>query len=149
MRKFAFLAAALAASLIVLPASAQFTGGVRVASGDVTGDGAATGAGPHIKVFDGSGGTLLIGRGSYELTKYTVSSQNVSDGGGGPGTALLNFATAADARASRNALARSSDASLDIGDGQVIVFTGLEVVETKSDDMSLSLNFEKYKTTSR
>lgn len=52
-----------------------FRGGVRVASGDVTGDGyddivtsAGTGGGPHVKVFDGVTGQLVRSFMAYETT---------------------------------------------------------------------------------
>lgn len=48
------------------PFASTFTGGVRVATGDVTGDGVADivaglgpGAGPHVRVFDGSSGAVI------------------------------------------------------------------------------------------
>lgn len=48
--------------------AAGFRGGIRVASGDVTGDGvpdivvgAGPGAGPHVKIFDGTSGNLISG----------------------------------------------------------------------------------------
>ncbi|HSR41661.1 MAG TPA: VCBS repeat-containing protein, partial [Longimicrobiales bacterium] len=55
--------------------AASFTGGVRVASGDVNGDGladvvtaAGAGGGPHVKVFDGATGNELMSFFAYTPT---------------------------------------------------------------------------------
>src|SRR5206468_8107956 len=52
----------------------NFRGGVRVAAGDVNGDGtpdiitaAGPGGGPHVKVFNGLGGTLISSFFAYDL----------------------------------------------------------------------------------
>ncbi len=90
---------------------AGFTGGVRVATGDVTGDGvpdlitgAGFGGGPHIQVFDGTDFTLVAGFFAYEpeftggvfVTTGDVDGDGVleiiagSGAGGGPLVRIFN-----------------------------------------------------------
>jgi cysteine-rich repeat protein len=65
----------LSPSLDLTPYGANWAGGVRVASGDINGDGrseiitgAGPGAGPHVKVFDGSSGVQLLSFFAYDAT---------------------------------------------------------------------------------
>ncbi len=95
---------------------AGFRGGVRVAAGDVNGDGkadiicaAGPGGGPHVKVFDGTTGQLLREFFAYEATflgGVFVSAADVNgDGkvdiatgageGGGPAVAIWDGVTTA------------------------------------------------------
>ncbi len=69
----------------VLPYVSQFTGGVNVASGDVTGDGvpdvvtaAGPGGGPHVKVFDGVTGQEV--RSFYAFDETFSGGVNVATG---------------------------------------------------------------------
>ena len=68
-----FAAGTLAESMSFFAFAPGFTGGVRVAVGDVNGDGradvitgAGPGAGPHVKVFDGATGALLSSFFAYD-----------------------------------------------------------------------------------
>ncbi|EMI19470.1 hemolysin-type calcium-binding region domain protein [Rhodopirellula maiorica SM1] len=84
------------------PYSPTFTGGVRVATGDVNGDGtpdiitgAGPGGGPHVKVFDGTSGATLHSFFAYEPQftggVFVASGDVTGDGiadvitGAGPG----------------------------------------------------------------
>ena len=65
---------------------ASFTGGVRVAAGDVNGDGfadivtgAGPGAGPHVRVFDGAGGALLRSFFAYDPSSFVPVHVAVGD----------------------------------------------------------------------
>ncbi len=71
--------------------ASSFSGGVRVAAGDITGDGVADiitaagpGGGPHIKVFDGTDGSEAMGFFAYSSSFFggvSIAAGKVNDDG--------------------------------------------------------------------
>jgi hypothetical protein len=129
---------------------AGFSGGVRVAVGDVNGDGqpdivtgAGPGAGPHVKVFDGATGDALASFFAYDAGfgggVFVAAGDVDADGradivtgagaGGGPHVKVFSGATG-DALASFFAYAATFDGGISVGaadvdgDGRADIVTG-------------------------
>jgi len=149
MRKLAFLAAALAAAgLTATPAFAQQSGGVTITNSTVSGNStrSTAGAGPHVRVFSGSGGALHQDRTTFDLADYSLKCADATTRGTtttcGKGGGILNFNDEADARDALDLAATTGYSWIEGLDGQVIVFTGLEVAEGDTTSR-LTMNFTK------